>query len=188
MLRAMTRAITSTLTLALLALPLFAEEAKKSETPKTETTQAAAAPAQPAPVDSPLVAAAKRANRLGKKPSSKIVITNETLKSAGGNAHVTTSEVQPAIKLPPPAAPTSEMLANADAAARRKAAQETAAKTKADQEKRQGRVATRTRTMEESSGDREGVDDYAEDYRGRPEDEEQPPPGDQPPPPPPPQG
>ena len=85
-----------TLTLALLALPLLAEEAKKSETAKPKAAQTPAAAAQPAQPDSPLVAAAKRANRLGKKPASK-VITNETLKSSGTNAHVTTTQQQTAI-------------------------------------------------------------------------------------------
>jgi hypothetical protein len=42
--------------------------------------------------DSPLVAAAKKANRSGKK--STIVITNETLSQIGASAHVTTTKTQ----------------------------------------------------------------------------------------------
>lgn len=81
----MTRAMTSMLTLALLALPVLAEEPKKTETPAQ---------------DSPLVAAAKRSNRLGKKPTN--VITNETLKKSGANAHVTTTANQKKLPLPQP--------------------------------------------------------------------------------------
>jgi hypothetical protein len=97
------------LALALLALPLLAE-------------------------DSPMVAAAKRANRLGKKPVSKIVITNETVKSAGANAHVTTTQEQKAIVLPPQeqVKPTAEEVAAKAAAEKRKAeAQASAAKQQA---------------------------------------------------------
>ena len=80
----MNRAMTSMLTLALLALPVLAEEAKKTETPAQ---------------DSPLVAAAKRANRLGKKPTN--VITNETVKKSGNTGHVTTT-TNPQGNLPAP--------------------------------------------------------------------------------------
>ena len=69
---------------------------------------ATAALAQEQPVqDSPLVAAAKRSNRLGKKPA--MVITNETLKSSGAKAHVTTTASQPAL----PAAQASKPVAPA---------------------------------------------------------------------------
>ena len=95
---------------ALLALPLSAEE----------KTTAAAAPAKPAAApqqqDSPLVAAAKRAKRLGRKPSN--VITNETLKQSGAGAHITTTATQRGFQPPPalePVRPTPEM----EAAARR---------------------------------------------------------------------
>jgi hypothetical protein len=101
------------LALALLALPLLAE-------------------------DSPMVAAAKRANRLGKKPVSKIVITNETVKSAGANAHVTTTQDQKAIVLPPQeqVKPTAEEVAAKAAAEKRKAeAQASAAKQQAAEKK-----------------------------------------------------
>lgn len=119
------------LTLAL-ALPLLADEAKKKEEPKPAIAPAA----QP---DSPLVAAAKRANRLGKKPSSKVVITNETLKAAGGNAHVTTTQSQGSleavVKMPPPA-PTPEMVrAKQLEDLRAKEAEAAAAKQKAEEQR-----------------------------------------------------
>ena len=128
----MNRALTSALALALLALPLAAGEEKK-----TTTTTAAAA--QPAPEDSPLVAAAKRMNRLGRKPASKIMITNETLKQSGGAGHITTSEQQPAINMPAPApepTPTPEMaIAKKKAAEQKRAAQIAAAKQQAEEQK-----------------------------------------------------
>lgn len=79
-----------TLTLALFALPLVADEAaKKDDTQKAapQATVLTPAPAE-ATVDSPLVAASKRANRKGKRPAN--VITNETLKLPK-NAHITTT-------------------------------------------------------------------------------------------------
>jgi hypothetical protein len=93
---------------AVLVLPVGAEE-------KT-TAAAAPAPAAAAPQqqDSPLVAAAKRAKRLGKKPSN--VITNETLRQSGAGAHVTTTASQKGFQPPPalaPLRPTPEMEAAA---------------------------------------------------------------------------
>jgi hypothetical protein len=46
-------------------------------------------PANPAQPDSPLVAASKRAHRLGKKPG--FVITNDNLSSLSGPARITTT-------------------------------------------------------------------------------------------------
>jgi len=144
----MTRALTSALALALLAFPLAADDAKKTE-PK------AAAP-QPAPEDSPLVAASKRMNRLGRKPKSKIVITNETLKQSGEGAHVTTSEQQPAIKMPAPSPatkPTPEMVAAKRTAEQKQAAaRQTAAEQQAEQQKRE-RVAMAAEAAEEEYPD-----------------------------------
>ena len=72
-------------------LPLFAqEEAQKP---------AATAPQPVVQEESPLVAAARRANRLGKKPRSP-VITNDTLvKANAGTSRITTTDTQPPIKL-----------------------------------------------------------------------------------------
>jgi len=155
------------------AMPLMAEEkAKSSETQKAKPAQteakAPAAPAATAPAteDSPLVAAARRMNRLGKKPTN--VITNETLTKASGTAHVTTAStpLKP-IVLPPPAGtpnPTPEMVAAAKAAEERKKAEAAAAqKTKAE-EARRGRVETGARMAEESMEERYEAD--AESYQG----------------------
>ncbi|HVG23089.1 MAG TPA: hypothetical protein VND45_02945 [Thermoanaerobaculia bacterium] len=71
-----------------------------------------AKPAQPQPrtEDSPMVAAAKRANRKGRKPAN--VITNATLAKSGGNAHITTTAHQAPIVLPKaPVAASAEVKA-----------------------------------------------------------------------------
>lgn len=88
-------------TALLLALPAFADDAKKAEPQKTTSTAQPAAtatvldgaPATANSTDSPLVAASKRANRKGKKATN--VITNESIKKPSG-AHVTTSHTTPA--------------------------------------------------------------------------------------------
>jgi len=150
----MTRALTIIL---VLALPVLAEE-KKAEQPAATTTTAstkadataaaktqpasAQSAAQPAQPDSPLVAAAKRTNRLGKKKPTN-VITNETLKSAGANAHVTTTQTQAIFQMPQPLEPphdTPEMAAaKAQQAQRKQAAEqaETDRKAKEEQAKKQ---------------------------------------------------
>ncbi len=74
----------------LVAAPLFAAEA-----PKTDNTQTQAATQQ----DSPLVAAAKRAKRA--RTGKTIVITNATLAKSSG-AGITTTDSQPEITLPDP--------------------------------------------------------------------------------------
>lgn len=84
---------------ALLTFPLLAEEPKKTTKktaaePKVKATTDTAAPA----AGSPLVNAARRSNRLGKKPTN--VITNETLK--GSKGHVTTTTVQRPVNVPAP--------------------------------------------------------------------------------------
>ena len=64
----------------MLAAPLFAAEPKSISNPAQ----------QPAQADSPLVAAAKRTGRLGKKPA--FVITNDNLVTSGGHFTTTTSQ------------------------------------------------------------------------------------------------
>jgi hypothetical protein len=148
----MKRAVLLSLTLA--ALPLFADEAKKSETKKSEETAKAApaaAPAQaPAAEQSPLVAAAKRTNRLGKKPAN--VITNDTLKKSGSTAHVTTSEKVVPMPVPPADAPhpTPEMIADREKAEKKKYEEQKAAeKKKADEARAARRAAAAEMTEEE---------------------------------------
>jgi len=153
---------------ALIALPLLAEEAKKSEAPKPVKTE-----------DSPLVAAAKRSNRLGRKPTSKVVITNETLKSGGENAHVTSPAEQHSLNMPAePVRPTPEMVAAEKLAAKRKADEETAAKKRAEEAKKLRKEQMAVRSLEEETDNREGSEHNPEDYQGRPEDlqPQQPPP------------
>jgi len=87
-----------TLSLAVLfvvAAPLFAAEPKPVANPTQPTT----------PTESPLVAAARRANRLGKKPA--YVITNDNLVTKGG--HITTTEQQIPFVTPlyPPGGPAA---------------------------------------------------------------------------------
>ncbi len=98
--------------------------AETANVPQQTLTEAA--PVQRA--DSPLVAAAKRAGRLGKKPSQ--VITNDTLAKSGG--HVTTTKTQDPIASKAVAQPPSEKPAPAvavvTAAQKRKAAEEQAKK------------------------------------------------------------
>jgi hypothetical protein len=101
----MKRALTFAATI-LVAAPLFAADQNKPKTEKKADSAPAAAPAialatapasQPVlATDSPLVAAAKRTNRLGKKPSH--VITNENLVTTGG--HFTTTTKQGTITTP----------------------------------------------------------------------------------------
>src|SRR3954447_26208355 len=85
------RVMNRTLTFAaifVLAAPLFAADPKPVSNPTQQVPQG----------DSPLLAAAKRAHRLGKKPTN--VITNETLVTSGG--HFTTTQQQaPITQLPP---------------------------------------------------------------------------------------
>ena len=150
-------------TIALAALPLLADEKAKT----TETAQpASVAPANAAAQDSPLVAAARRMNRLGKKPTN--VITNETLTKSSGTAHITSAAtpLKP-IALPPPtgeARPTPEMVAAKKAADERKRAETVAAAKKKAEEERQARVHAGARMAEESIEERYEAD--AESYQG----------------------
>lgn len=164
--QAMKRAVTLSMTLAF-ALPLLAEETKKPETKKSETAAQQPLPSvqqAPATGDSPLVQAAKRANRLGRKPATA-VITNESLaRSKGG--HVTTTSAQAPIKLPPPDQPTAAEKAAAarkEAEARRQAYAAEQARKKAEEEKRrQERMAAA-----HEEGFEEGQQDDADGFAGQ---------------------
>jgi hypothetical protein len=155
------------------AMPLLAgEKAKSAEKQQAKpaqtaaTTTAAPAATSTAVPDSPLVAAARRANRLGKKPTN--VITNETLTKSSGTAHVTTaaSPLKP-IVLPPPASqpnPTPEMIAAAKTAEERKKAEAIAAQKQKAEEERRKRVHDGARMAEGSIEERYEAD--AESYQG----------------------
>lgn len=152
----MKRALILTLT-AILASPLLADETKKAEEKKkseTTTTAAATAPAPVASTDSPMVQAAKRANRLGRK-STSIVITNESLK--GSKGHITTTTSQHPVNVPAPK-PTAEEKA---VAAKAKAAEQ--ARVREIGEKEKAAAAERKAEeaavrAEEDDGDAENID------------------------------
>ena len=164
----MNRILRPALALALLALPLVADEPKTEPKKSDAPVTTAAAPA-PATTDSPLVAASKRSRRLGKKPAN--VITNETLKSSGKNAHVTTTTnpAAPPLKMADPK-PTPEMVDAANKAKQRAEAEKAAANLKKAEEQKQRRADRKARAIEEGTGDQEVPDADAEDYHGRPED------------------
>jgi hypothetical protein len=153
------------------ALPLFADEPQKTDTttPAQTTTVEQAAPAPV--VDSPMVAAAKRTKR-GKKPG--IVITNETLKQAGGNAHVTTTtnpQAPLAHLTAEPLRPTPEMIAKKNEEGRKQAEAAKAARAKkVEDEKKQRELATKY-ADEQDSYDDEEVDPR---LLNRPEEEKPP--------------
>src|SRR5688572_23601998 len=125
--------LATVLALAIFATAAFAaetadkqktEEKAKAEKPAakaTASTSGAATPTEPAKsgtnakslnappptagaAESPLVAAARRTNRLGKTP--QILITDQTLKSSGQGAHVTTTKKQEEIVISPTAGKT----------------------------------------------------------------------------------
>jgi hypothetical protein len=116
-----------------------------------ETTQPKAQ-AQP---DSPMVAAAKRANRKGRKATN--VITNETLAKSGGNAHVTTTATQQPFVAPKPyvaPSPTPEMVAQQERdAAKRRAAAASDARARAHEARQ------RTNEAAAAAEDEAGYDD-----------------------------
>ena len=120
----------------LLAVPLLAAEQKTWDTPQNVQK------------DSPLVAAAKAANRLGKKPA--FVITNETLKTMT-NAHLTTTDNARKIEVPKPV-PTNDMVAHERAQQTRAAAEAQAAKTQKAQQERQAQIQRANTDHEDSMG------------------------------------
>ena len=83
----MKRALT-TLAAAIAVTALAEEPAKTTTTQKPAAQPKTISAPAPQQLESPLVAAARRANRLGKKPTN--VITNDTLVRSG--VHVTTTE------------------------------------------------------------------------------------------------
>ena len=154
----MKNALTIPLALAF-ALPLFADEPRRAQE-KPVQAPASATASQPAKqADSPLVAAAKRANRIGKKRN---VITNESLAASKG--HVTSTTVATAPSVPAPELGPEAKLAQekaAKAAEARRAQEEVAAKEKAAAEENARIAARKGAAMEE--GLASGHDD-AEGY------------------------
>ncbi len=124
--------------LAILAvtIPLTAAEKKETSTPPPAATQQ-----QP---DSPLVAAAKRAGRLNKKPA--FVITNETLAQMQGGRLTTTNAQQP-VAAPPLStspAPTPEMRQQQQKAQVQQALDQLAAEKKKLEQARTSKVQARS--------------------------------------------
>lgn len=102
----MKRALATILALGLCTIA-GADEKTTSSADSKPATAAAAGQA-----DSPLVAAAKRSNRKGRKPAAP-VITNEMLNKSGEGAHITTTQSQKPFVAPKPLAPprpTPEMI------------------------------------------------------------------------------
>lgn len=146
-----------TMLAAVVALPLLAEEpAKTTAATQTSTTTTAAAPA--AQQDSPLVAAAKRANRLGKKPTN--VITNQNLVKASNATRVTTTANQGSINMPAPPQPTPEMIHQQKMAEQRRQA-EAEAKRNQERERRDRQKRERLYNRAEEGMFDEGDSDAA---------------------------
>lgn len=140
---------------AAVVLPLLAEDTAQKPAAQAQ------APAATQQQDSPLVAAARRANRLGKKPAN--VITNANLAKASG-ARVTTTKRQAPLNVPAPKIteprPTPEMAHAAKLEQQRKDAAAAEAKRKqaaADYEQRLAAAAARAE---------EGMHDELEDPDG----------------------
>jgi hypothetical protein len=129
--------------IAIVALPLVAEEPKKAEATPAQTTTATTTTAAP---DSPLVAAAKRANR-GRKKSATPVITNASLKNSKG--HITTTTNQGTLNMPAPSGPSMEEQANVKRAEEKRIAEANAAKAKAEEAERQRKLAAAAAQAEE---------------------------------------
>ena len=106
-----------------------------------------------------MVAAAKRANRKGRKPAN--VITNETLARSGAGAHITTTTTQRPFVAPKAyeaPAPTPEMVAQqAREAEKRRAAAKTA-KQKRTAEAQENAAAAAAAAAEEGLYDDVDVD------------------------------
>ena len=123
--------------------------------PAWAAEQKANPPAQQPPAaqeDSPLVAAAKRAGRLNKKPG--FVITNDTLAQMNGGRTLTTTSRQPDIVMPaplPPIEPTPEMKAAAQAAKEREARAKMDEQKKKVQQERMSKAQQRASQYEDES-------------------------------------
>lgn len=141
---------------AVLALPLFgaiekpatAKPADAVAKTAAKPARTAAAPAATQSSDSPLVAAAKRA-ALKRQNAKSQVITNDTLKSSTGAAHITTTNAQHEVTLPKSVAPGEESaevaynVARADKRKREAAEAEAKKKAEAERQERLARAAAR---------------------------------------------
>lgn len=126
------------------ATPLFAADPKAISNP-TQQVQ---------PGDSPLVAAAKRTHRLGKKPTN--VITNENLVTSGGH-FTTTTQQAPITQLPP--------LAGIQTAAPQHSAQATETEKQKKAEEERQRVVKQLRMQYEGETLNPDVDPAAVEHQ-----------------------
>jgi hypothetical protein len=120
---------TVAITIAVLALPIYAADQPRPN--KNTTTTTLSTPLTQEPTDSPLVRAAKATGRLGKKPG--YVITNDTLLRVG-SGHMSMSTSQGAALPTPTKTPTVNTPQRPQADAKTKAddARQRAAQTRAD--------------------------------------------------------
>lgn len=164
---------------AVLTFPLVADEPKKTEAAAPAEVTAVPADAAPAPAeasaeataqpvqqpaddvvspnDSPLVAAAKRARRRNRKPSSE-VITNETLKTSKG--HITTTKSQHPVNVPVPKLTPEEQRLQEK---KELAAHEAKLRTIGDAEKKKEEEAKQRKRAAAAHAAEEGMHDNLED-------------------------
>src|SRR5205814_9884408 len=144
------------ITIAVLALPIYAQDRPKASTTPATTLSA---PLSQEATDSPLVRAAKASGRLGKKPG--FVITNDTLLRVG-SSHMTFATSQgaplppsvPAMKTPTvaPQQPRTNAKPKVDAAAARRTAQQASSDLSGDEaEQHQNDPAMQEHQLQQSA-------------------------------------
>lgn len=153
-----------------------AEEGEPAPQPAPKPAKATNLSAPPPAEDSPLVAAMKRSTRKSGKAKSP-VITNETVKSSGANAHITTTDTQAALDplpdRPPQTIDTKTSPQTKSVAAEEQAKKKAAEKAKAGSAEEQARERARRAEAVEQGYDGGRGDDADDMYSG----EEQRPPG-----------
>lgn len=153
---------TLTLLAAAVALPLLAGEPAKTTEQKKQQPVNLSAPAAGQQQDSPLVAAARRSNRLGRKPAN--VITNKDLKKAS-DARITTTENQGTLNLPSPIGPTPEMVQAAKLQQEREQRAAEEKRRREAEERRKARTADAAERAEEGLYGDGDADDEAQGER-----------------------
>ena len=144
----MKRILTIVLALGLVA-SAFADDAEKKEQPPTPQATTA---------DSPMVAAAKRANRKGRKPAAP-VITNDMLNKSGAGTHVSTTAAQKPFVMPKePPVPTPEMLHHQKREAEKRRLASDAAKQQKAAEAKEQAAAAAAAAAEEGLYDAEEIE------------------------------
>lgn len=148
----MKRALTIVLALGLGA-SAFADDAAKNAEPQPQP-----APQAVTTADSPMVAAAKRANRKGRK-STTPVITNDDLNKSGAGVHVSTTATQKPFVMPKePPVPTPEMMHQQQREAEKRRAAAEAEKQKKAAETKEEAAAAAAAAVEEGLYDAETLE------------------------------